>query len=156
MRSQLVTTAVTALVVGGLSAAGATMIANRDSSESRAVAAPQAAQAKPMIRGASRRPQGRPDPCRKLAGAISRRPLDDASLHKLVAAHSDCRAVLVRSRAPDQTVTVARAVAPQIVTVPAAASSGTAQSVPASSSFHEAEAEGESESGREDAGEIED
>jgi hypothetical protein len=102
------------------------------------------------------RTEARLDPCRKLARAISKRALNDASLHKLVSAHPGCRAVLVHSKAPEQTVAVARPVAPRIVSVPAApATSGTGQSLSVSAGHHDYE-EAESERSGDDGGETED
>jgi hypothetical protein len=115
MRSHIVTAAITALIVGGASAGGATMLLNhrqpvkaaRPEARRRHRVAPVARRVKPK------------DPCARLAHKIVGRSISDPELHHLMKRHKTCRSVVVTSKAPKKTVTVSRPSSQQVITAPA-------------------------------------
>jgi hypothetical protein len=124
MKSHIATAAITALIVGAASAGGATMLANHSSHTNSDPRARSGQRAKPVARVTRRH-----DPCAKLAHIIAGHSVSDQRLRRLMKSNKNCRAVVVSSRSPRKTVTIAgpapqRAFAPAPVVGPPAVLSG--------------------------------
>jgi hypothetical protein len=145
MRSHIVTAAITALIVGGASAGGATMLANHR--QPAKAARPEARRRHHRVAPVARRVKPK-DPCAKLAQKIVGRSISDPELHHLMRRHKNCRSVVVTSKAPKKTVTVSRPSSQQVITVPApAVQAPTVATSPSGGSYGEG---GDSESGHDD------
>jgi hypothetical protein len=102
MKSHIATAAITALIVGAASAGGATMLANHSSPNNAEAGARSGQRAKPVARVTRRK-----DPCAKLAHTIAGHSVSDQRLRRLMKTNKECHAVVVNSRSPRKTVTIA-------------------------------------------------
>ena len=115
MKSQIVTAAITALIVGGASAGGATMLANHSQPAKAARSAAHRTHRPAVAVARDLKPK---DPCAELAGKIAGRSISDSQLRRLMEGHKNCRSVVVTSKAPKKTVTISRPSGQQVITVP--------------------------------------